>query len=257
MTAQHRKPKTCPGQRPCHQAEKAKVTRSGWAGQRWKTSLLKQQDVLLFQVWVKMARWWVVVDRNVSPACHWPEAHHFKEGLIQHPVRIGQLEEQGPCPDVGQAAQSGAALPVANPPASPCRARVQRWPSTSRGEHRSTWCLKPGEGAEGTSEEGWEKEQVAAEGQRTFQKPLAQLERHQPFMDVQGQRRSFLGEQHDGREGNGWPGSRGHPRAARSPSSKGALEAHTRGMCCPTSPEHCRARRVARTWGCSRSQQGD
>lgn len=139
MTAQHRKPKTCPGQRPYHQAEKAKVTRSSWAGQRWKTSLLKQQDVLLFQVRVKTSRRRVVVDRNVSPARHWPEARHFVEGLIQHPVQIvGQPEEQGPCPDAGQAAQSSAALPAASPPASPCRARVQRWPSASRGEHRST-----------------------------------------------------------------------------------------------------------------------
>lgn len=117
--------------------------------------------------------------------------------------------------------------------------------------------LKPGEGAEGTSEEGWENEQIAAEGQLTFQKPLAQLERHEPFVDVQGQRCSFLGEQHDGREGNSWPGRRGHPRAARSPSLKGAFEAHSRGMCCPTSPEHCRARRVAHARGCGRSQQGD
>jgi len=36
------------------------VARSGWAGQRWKASLLSQRDMLLFQVRVKTARRWVV-----------------------------------------------------------------------------------------------------------------------------------------------------------------------------------------------------
>lgn len=43
-------------------------------------------------------------------------------------------------------------------------------------------------------------------------------------MDVQGQRYSLLGEQHEGREGNGWPGRRRYLRAA------GSLEGGLRGM---------------------------
>lgn len=128
-----------------------------------------------------------VMEGKVSLACLWPKARHLEQGLVHHPVQIvGQPEGQGLCPHMGQAAPAGTALPAPQPPGQPhtqplqCQCTQAPPPSCPQWDGESaaglSLGLKPAEGAERPPQEGWEEEQVAAEGQHLLQKPLSLLE---------------------------------------------------------------------------------
>lgn len=182
-----------------------------------------------------------VVARKVSVLHRCPKACCLQEGFIQHPLRVVcQSEEQGLCPHV---AHAGPALHAGQPALQPCTQHLQHQHPEVPPAHspqragdspqRHDLGLKLAEGAQRASKEGWEEEQVAAQGQGSLQQPLARLGQHGPFVDVQGQRCHLLSEQHDCREGDSWPGRRGHLSTAERPSEGG--HEHT----CPTFPSSC------------------